>query len=94
MVLAFALSCNYVIQFTPPTRLLIFQIWDGVSSRCVATYIAAHGGDDVCSVVFSRNGKYLLTSGKDSVARLWDLAGSGQPLLSYTGAELSGKQVI
>ena len=42
--------------------------------------------------MFSRNGKYLLTSGKDSVARLWDLAGSGQPLLSYTGAELSGKQ--
>ncbi|CAK8690243.1 unnamed protein product [Clavelina lepadiformis] len=68
------------------------KIWDGVSNRCVSTYVGSHDGDEVCSVVFSRNGKYLLTSGKDSVARLWDLAGRGQPILVYTGAELSGKQ--
>uniref|UniRef100_F6SML9 Cleavage stimulation factor subunit 1 n=2 Tax=Ciona intestinalis TaxID=7719 RepID=F6SML9_CIOIN len=68
------------------------KIWDGVSSRCIMKFPDAHDGDDVCSVVFSRNGKYLLTSGKDSVARLWSLAAPTHPVLVYTGAELSGKQ--
>lgn len=71
----------------------VCQVWDGVSNRCVNTNVGAHDGDEVCSAVFSRNGKYLLTSGKDSVARLWDLASPGQPVIVYTGAELSGKQV-
>nr|CAB3234104.1 cleavage stimulation factor subunit 1 [Phallusia mammillata] len=69
------------------------KIWDGVSNRCVSTTVGAHDGDDICSVVFSRNGKYLLTSGKDSVARLWDMAAPSQAVQVYTGAELSGKQV-
>ena len=68
-------------------------MWDGVSNRCVGTFVKAHDGDEVCSVVFSRNSKYLLTSGRDSVARLWDLASPSRPVQTYTGAELSGKQV-
>ena len=40
------------------------KIWDGVSNRCVATFLQAHEGAPVCSVAFSRNGKYVLSSGK------------------------------
>uniref|UniRef100_H2ZR08 Cleavage stimulation factor subunit 1 n=1 Tax=Ciona savignyi TaxID=51511 RepID=H2ZR08_CIOSA len=101
-------SCNPADQHKGPINCLSYnptgniyasgskdgaiKIWDGVSNRCVATYPEAHDGYDVCSAVFSRNGKYLLSSGKDSVARLWSLAAPGRPVLVYTGAELSGKQ--
>ena len=40
------------------------KIWDGVSNRCISTFLQAHDGAEVCSVVFSRNGKYVLSSGK------------------------------
>ena len=40
------------------------KIWDGVSNRCIATFLQAHDGAEVCSVAFSRNGKYVLSSGK------------------------------
>jgi cleavage stimulation factor subunit 1 len=40
------------------------KIWDAVSNRCIATFLQAHDGDEVCSVTFSRNGKYVLSSGK------------------------------
>ena len=40
------------------------KIWDGVSNRCVATFLQAHDRAPVCSVAFSRNGKYVLSSGK------------------------------
>ena len=40
------------------------KIWDAVSNRCVSTFLQAHDGSDVCSVSFSRNGKYVLSSGK------------------------------
>lgn len=33
------------------------KIWDGVSNRCVNTFLKAHDGAEVCSVRFSRNGK-------------------------------------
>lgn len=33
------------------------KIWDGVSNRCVNTFVKAHGGSEVCSVTFTRNGK-------------------------------------
>ena len=42
----------------------ISQVWDGVSNRCIGTFIQAHDGAPVCSVAFSRNGKYILSSGK------------------------------
>ena len=40
------------------------KIWDAVSNRCIATFLQAHDGDEVCSVTFSRNSKYVLSSGK------------------------------
>lgn len=33
------------------------KIWDGVSGRCVNTIADAHGGEEVCSIQFTRNGK-------------------------------------
>ncbi|CAH1988371.1 unnamed protein product [Acanthoscelides obtectus] len=60
------------------------KIWDGVSNRCVNTFVKAHDGLEVCSVVFSRNGKYLLSSGKNSIPKLWELTTS-RCLIAYTG---------
>jgi len=67
------------------------KIWDGVSNRCVATFLQAHDGAEVCSVTFSRNGKYVLSSGKDSLVKLWELSTS-RCLIAYTGAGTNGKQ--
>ena len=50
--------------------MIILQVWDGVSNRCIGTFIQAHDGAPVCSVAFSRNGKYILSSGK---VRYWIL---------------------
>ena len=44
------------------------KIWDGVSNRCIATFLQAHDGAEVCSVMFSRNGKYVLSSGKVNIS--------------------------
>ena len=33
------------------------KVWDGVSGRCVQTFSKCHDGAEVCSVLFSRNGK-------------------------------------
>jgi len=67
------------------------KIWDGVSNRCIGTFIQAHEGAPVCSVTFSRNGKYVLSSGKDSLVKLWELSTS-RCLIAYTGAGATGKQ--
>ncbi|XP_063231915.1 cleavage stimulation factor subunit 1 [Bacillus rossius redtenbacheri] len=67
------------------------KVWDGVSNRCVNTFLKAHDGAEVCSVCFTRNGKYLLSSGKDSLVKLWELSTS-RCLIAYTGAGTTGKQ--
>lgn len=33
------------------------KLWDAISGRCINTFDKAHEGAEVCSVVFSRNGK-------------------------------------
>lgn len=68
------------------------KLWDGVSNRCVMTFDKAHDGAEVCSAVFSKNSKYVLSTGKDSVAKLWEIS-TGRPLVKYTGAGLSGRQM-
>jgi cleavage stimulation factor subunit 1 len=57
------------------------KLWDGVSSNCVHTITNAHGGTEVSSVQFSRNFKYFLTGGKDSIARVWSVAMPNRPVL-------------
>ena len=48
------------------------------------TFEEAHSGAEVTSVQFSRNGKYVLSSGKDSVVKLWEVT-SGNILNEYVG---------
>jgi cleavage stimulation factor subunit 1 len=49
------------------------KLWDGVSSRCIHTFQTAHNGADIYSLQWSKNGKYLLSTGRDSVPKLWDV---------------------
>jgi cleavage stimulation factor subunit 1 len=48
-------------------------IWDAINHRRVNLIPRAHGSAAVTSVKFSRNNRYLLTSGRDNRARLWDM---------------------
>ncbi len=68
------------------------KVWDGVSSQCIATIPQAHEGIEVSSVQFTRNGKYILSSGLDSLVKLWELS-TVRCLIAYTGAGATGKQV-
>lgn len=86
------------VKFSPNANMYVssskdgdIKIWDGVSSKCINTFIQAHDGHEVCSVMFSRNSKYVLSSGKDSLVKLWELATS-RCLIAYTGAGATGKQ--
>jgi len=67
------------------------KIWDGVSSKCINTIAKAHDGTEVGSVTFTRNNKYILSSGKDSLVKLWELS-TYRSLIAYTGAGATGKQ--
>lgn len=33
------------------------KIWDGVSNRCIETFMRAHDGASICSAQFTKNGK-------------------------------------
>lgn len=39
------------------------KLWDAISGRCINTFDKAHDGAEVCSVVFSRNGKVCIHDG-------------------------------
>ncbi|CAG2254509.1 CSTF1 [Mytilus edulis] len=67
------------------------KVWDGVGNVVINTFTKAHDGNEVCSVMFSRNGKYVLSSGKDSLVKLWELS-TNRCLIMYTGAGATGKQ--
>ena len=43
--------------------------------------------------VFHFPGKYVLSSGKDSLVKLWEMS-TTRCLIAYTGAGATGKQVI
>ncbi|ESO02995.1 hypothetical protein HELRODRAFT_80748 [Helobdella robusta] len=86
------------VKYSPTGHLYVtsskdgtIKIWDGVSNRCINTFMRAHDGYQVCSVIFSRNSKYVLSSGKDSLVKLWELSTS-RCLIAYTGAGVIGKQ--
>lgn len=36
------------------------KLWDGVSNRCINTFVKAHDGYEVCSVTFTKNGKVII----------------------------------
>ncbi|XP_045471031.1 cleavage stimulation factor subunit 1 [Harmonia axyridis] len=86
------------VKWSPDARVFAtcskdgsIKLWDGVSNRCINTFIKAHDGLEVCSVAFSKNGKYLLSAGKNSICKLWELTTS-RCLIAYTGAGTTGKQ--
>ncbi|KAI3631343.1 hypothetical protein MIR68_010833 [Amoeboaphelidium protococcarum] len=61
------------------------KIFDATNGRLIRHIQAAHGGHDVASVQFCKTSRYLLTSGKDSVPKVWDIT-SGKPAQVYIGA--------
>jgi cleavage stimulation factor subunit 1 len=61
------------------------KIWDTVSNNCIKTIDEAHGGRPVTSVCYSSDGGSLLTYGKDSIVRLWDI-GTCQMVQEFKGA--------
>ena len=57
-------SLSLQVNWSPDAKLYVtaskdgdLKIWDGVSNRCVNTFQKAHDSNEVCSAVFSRNGK-------------------------------------
>ena len=49
------------------------KLWDGKADTLVHTFQMAHGNLDVCSVSFSSNGEYLLSSGNIFVRKFQTL---------------------
>ena len=68
------------------------RVWDALNSLCALQIPCAHKGFEVSCASFSRNNYYLLTGGKDSVVRLWDLR-MGKLLKTYLGAQQSKTRV-
>nr|XP_046195878.1 cleavage stimulation factor subunit 1-like [Oncorhynchus gorbuscha] len=68
------------------------KLWDGVSNRCVMTFDKAHDGAEVCSAVFSKNSQARPLH-RERLCRqtVGDLPRA--PLVKYTGAGLSGRQM-
>ena len=59
------------------------HLWDGVNNRVVNKLVAPHAGQPVLACQWSRNNRYLLTTGGDHRARLWDVR-TGRQLMIYT----------
>ncbi|CAA7030872.1 unnamed protein product [Microthlaspi erraticum] len=62
------------------------RLFDGVSSKCVRSISGAHGKSEVTSVLFTRDQRFVLSSGKDSTVKLWEVA-SGIIVKEYIGAK-------
>ena len=62
-------------------------MWDAITGKLVTTFAKAHGGAPVTSVQWTKNGKYLLSMGRDGVGRLWDVKGEKE-LVEFKGAEV------
>jgi len=63
------------------------KIWDAVTNSVVNTIPNAHNGAEVTSVMFTKNTKYLLTCGKDSCSKLWELS-SGKQVFRYSATPM------
>jgi len=66
------------------------HLWDGVNNRVINRLISPHAGQPVLSCQWSRNNRYLLTTGGDHRARLWDVR-TGRQLMIYTAQPRSNK---
>ena len=57
-------------------------LWDGIANRAVNRLIGAHNTQPVFSCQWSRNNRYLMTTGGDHRIRLWDIR-TGKELIVY-----------
>ncbi|XP_019082603.1 PREDICTED: cleavage stimulation factor subunit 50-like [Camelina sativa] len=69
------------IQFSRAIRL-----YDGVSAKCIRSISGAHGKSEVTSAVFTKDQRFVLSSGKDFAVKLWEI-GSGQMVKECLGAK-------
>ncbi|XP_051118342.1 cleavage stimulation factor subunit 50 [Andrographis paniculata] len=61
------------------------RLWDGVTSQCIRSIPNAHGTAEATSAYFTKDQRYILSSGKDSTVNLWDI-GTGKVVNRYLGA--------
>lgn len=54
------------------------KIWDGRNFSLARSLDCAHSGRSVSSIEFSKDGRFLLSSGQDSTCRLWDVLSGHQ----------------
>lgn len=62
------------------------RIWDGLNAQCVRAITCAHGTTEATSATFTKDQRYVLSCGKDSQIRLWEV-GTGRQVKSYQGAQ-------
>ncbi|CAN8264874.1 unnamed protein product [Cochlearia groenlandica] len=62
------------------------RLYDGVSAKCVRSISRAHGKSEVTSALFTRDQRFVLSSGKDSTVKLWEIS-SGRMVKEYLGAK-------
>ncbi|KAJ1566114.1 hypothetical protein HK096_000313 [Nowakowskiella sp. JEL0078] len=65
---------------------------DTLSGTTLNTIKKAHSGYSVSTIKFSKNGRYLLSVGRDSKGRLWDL-NIGKCVREYEGATIKNNNV-
>lgn len=61
------------------------RIWDGVTSNVVRSILSAHGSAEATSAKFTKDQRYVLSCGKDSSVKLWEV-GTGRLVKHYLGA--------
>ncbi|HZV07628.1 MAG TPA: serine/threonine-protein kinase [Gemmataceae bacterium] len=80
-VMAVSLSADGRLAATGSGRGV--QLWNAETGQDLGALSGEHG-DDVWTLAFSRDGRFLLTGACDGTARLWDVA-SRQPCLNEHG---------
>lgn len=61
------------------------RLWDGVIASCVRSIDGAHGAAEATSANFTKDQRYILSSAKDSLVKLWEV-GTGRLVKQYLGA--------
>ncbi|MHB1426336.1 MAG: protein kinase domain-containing protein [Gemmataceae bacterium] len=83
-VMAASLSADGRLAATAAGRNV--QLWNTETGQEIGVFADEHG-DDVWTLAFSRDGRSLLTGGRDGTARLWDVT-SRQPSRDEHGRPL------